>query len=334
MQPSNYLPDPKTGLHLPASDRPNLRVGIENWINVQRIENGSGKASGSWRFPNLMLNRGLDEHFKSDLLNLGDYGAASEDGTAPVVTDTSLLSEVLRSNASGGISQQITEVAAGHIKVVDTRQLASDGNYNIRKVGFSENSTPAGPVNVAEQIKDAGGNPDVVTLDATQSLRMGWEHHYYFAPIAATAGNVQVSGFPGQNPDPASRTGVYSFTRYSGYTIYTFLNALSGYLRVSGIDAAVTAGVAPIAWGTSSSLPNAPFGISAVKSYADGEYYREAKLPLDANQASHEIRGVLIRDGVVSPLYTWNFDAGQAPTKDNLGKATIKLPRISLARRP
>lgn len=323
MQLRDYLPDPKTGLHLPASDRPNLRVGIENWINVQRIENGSGKCSGRWRFPNLMLNRGLDEHFKSELQDLGDYGAASEDGTAPVVTDTSLLSEVLRSSASGGIGQQITEVANGHFKIVDTRQLASNGNYNIRKVGFSQSITPGGTVNVAETIKDDLGQPDVVTLDATQSLRMSWERHYYFAPIAATAGTVQVSSFPGQNPNPDNRTGTYQMiapgvgTSPLNWPIYYLIN------QSTGINLYVRDASGVIYVGNLSELPY------TVNNYVNGDYFREYEVTLSTAQAngehsSYEIYG----------LYTWAFDVGQAPTKDNLGKVTIKLPRITLARRP
>lgn len=343
MQPLDYLPDPKTGLHLPASDRPNLRVGIENWITVERIENASGKVSKRRRFPNLLLNRGLDEHFKSDLLDLGDYGAASEDATAPVATDTTLGTEALRDNATGGIVQTVTEVANGHIKVVTTRQLASDGNYNIRKVGFSQSGTPGGTVNVAEQIKDAGGNPDVVTLDATQSLRQSWECHYYFAPIASTAGSVQVAGFPGQSPDPATRTGDYAIEGNPAADTVRFISAvLRGLDEVSflwmGLAAMTTS--QPLGWGANAAA-NPRIRISALNTvwslYADGDYFRELDVTIPTGDLNtiHQSYGLVnMYAGNDITLYSWNFDAGQAPTKDDLGKVTVKLPRFSLARRP
>lgn len=171
---------------------PDISVGfrfrIGGIFTVELIDGATGKVKQHLEFPNLITDAGLNDImgkvFRPNLLF--QYIGVGTDSTAPVVGDTTLGSEVDRTNSNGGFSD-IAGYVTGSTDDFDGAYhfikrvrlfLEGEGNGNLTELAWFQ-AAGASTMVVRSLFKDGGGTPITVTKTSVDQLKITHELRSY-----------------------------------------------------------------------------------------------------------------------------------------------------------
>lgn len=157
-------------------------------------------AGGYWQ-DNLILNSGLDAFGAGSVLNnlvFNQYMAVGTGGAAPLVTDTTLVSELGRTNSSGGfgltadfLNNLPTELFGS--KSVTRLFLEGEVNGNLTEFGMVDQAAGGTFWNRALFLDAPGGSPTTVVKTVADQLRITYELRNY-PPLGSLLENAVTIG--------------------------------------------------------------------------------------------------------------------------------------------
>ncbi|KKN02868.1 hypothetical protein LCGC14_1113390 [marine sediment metagenome] len=165
-----------------------FRVRIGGMFTVELIDAATGKIKQHLEFPNLITDAGLNDIMgqTSTPTALFQYIGVGTDATAPNVADTTLGSEVERTNSDGGFSNTFGYVTgstddfdgAYHFVKRTRLFLEGEGNGNLTELAWFK-SAAASTMIVRSLFKDGGGSPITVTKTSNDQLKITHEFRSY-----------------------------------------------------------------------------------------------------------------------------------------------------------
>ena len=167
-----------------------LKSELEGIIKLEIIkEDGTLKQGKALNIPfkNLITNIGLDYLSSGNTIGAAcQYCKVGTGSTAPSVNDTSLASKVGSTSPAGTITNSVQTSVEPYYSQHKTVYTFSIGAVvgNLTEIGFFSDSS-GGTMWSRALIKDSGGNPTVLTLLATEQLKVTYTVIRYF-PASAT----------------------------------------------------------------------------------------------------------------------------------------------------
>ncbi|THF88459.1 hypothetical protein E7T09_04440 [Deinococcus sp. KSM4-11] len=150
-----------------------------------QLLNQDGSVAQSGHQPNMIVDRGMNIFgTNANHLNTGsgshfgdwrNYLCVGTGSTAPAVTQSALVAEVMRGSADAGISPTNTVAVAAGVATgsfTQTRILNISASYNLTEFGLSDVSTAGGLLCIRELFRDGGGNPISLSVQAGQQLQL------------------------------------------------------------------------------------------------------------------------------------------------------------------
>lgn len=283
---------------------------------------------------NLILNQTYDTLMAQYGFLLGMWAAVGTGSTPPEATQTSLVSEVARTNVdeSGGTGKwAISRVADGVADFSVTREFAEAqvGGLNLTEWGFAPAQTPTSNLMSRELFRDGSGTPVVLTLASDQRLRLIYKWRVTVGPVVAQDVSIDISGV-------GVRTGKLFLRKYVQVNVppwNTFGDYFGDVAALHGIMVANTsyasfghvlhsADIPPDYNDTASYSSDAAYKAFAYQSYVGGSRQRKTQ-PVTwlSSEANMTIR--LIGIGRSWQPMGVKLNTGQEFTKDNLYKLTI-----------
>ncbi len=184
--------------------RAGFRCSIGGIFKVELIEAATGRVKQYLEFPNLITDAGLDAIVGTvdDQNALFDFLGVGTDSTVPTVSDTTLGSEVDRTDSSEGFD---TEETVGYVTGSDDFDgpyhfkrfvrvfVEADGNGNLTELAWFRDAAGSTMV-VRSLFKDGGGTPVTVTKTSADQLKVTYEMRLY-PPIGETPEQLRTGGF-------------------------------------------------------------------------------------------------------------------------------------------
>lgn len=167
---------------------------VSGWIDVSLID-CRGRVVHRHQQHNLVLNKGLDyilANFAAD--DTTKYVAVGTGTAVPATTDTALVAETARTNATLGLGSDlaVTRLADGQWRISRTRAFDyAQANGNLTEFGGSQSSSSVDGVNTRELFRDGANNPIVVTKTSNERLAITYNIDITLSPtVQAAAANV------------------------------------------------------------------------------------------------------------------------------------------------
>lgn len=282
---------------------------------------------------NLILNQTYDSLMAQYGFLLGIWAAVGTGSTPPDATQTSLVSEVARTNVneSGGTGTwAISRVADGVVDFSVTREFteAQVGGRNLTEWGFAPAQTPTGNLMSRELFRDGSGNPVVLTLASDQRLRLIYKWRVTVGPVVAQDVSIDISGV-------GVRTGKLFLRKYvptNAFPWNTFGSYFGDVAALHGImvaDASYykghvlhSANILPDYNDTAAYSSGGAYKAFAYQSYVNGSRQRKTQpVTWSSSEANMTIRLI----GIGNDWYPMGvkLNTGQEFTKTDLYKLTI-----------
>jgi hypothetical protein len=190
---------------VPAKSEINVscRCRIGGIFKVDLIDAATGRVKQHLEFPNLITDAGMNDivgqtNFPDELLK---YIGVGTDATAPNVADTTLGSEVDRTNSTGGFGETSGYVT-GSTDDFDgaywfrsrTRLFTEgEGNGNLTELAWFRLSVGS-TMTVRSLFKDGGGSPITVTKTSNDQLKITHELRSY-PPMGTNPAGLRAGSF-------------------------------------------------------------------------------------------------------------------------------------------
>ena len=180
---------------------PDLTVKIGGYFYVDLIEAKTGRVKEHYEFPNLLTDDGMDYigSAKQGINTLFAYLGVGTDNTTPTVNDSTLGSEVSRTNSNGGFSsEEIGGYVTGSGGPLDSPYwfqrhvrlfLEGEGNGNLTELGWFRIAS-AGTMAVRSLFKDGGGSPITITKTSDDQLKVTYERRLYPPVTNSQTGSI------------------------------------------------------------------------------------------------------------------------------------------------
>jgi hypothetical protein len=162
-------------------------------LEATDVITGQKRTVADW-FPNLILNNGLNRlGVRGQQPLIASYCHVGTGNSAPIATETSLVTPLASTNTNLGSSSGYTAGPPEFVWATFTRRFAAGvAAGNLTEVGMGW-GPGAGVLFSRALITDVGGNPTTVTVLATEVLDVTYELRIY-PPTADVTGQVTISG--------------------------------------------------------------------------------------------------------------------------------------------
>lgn len=292
-------------------------VGFVGIITVEKVHARTGVVVQRETSRNIItdaglnaLGAGVNSSTDSGLVNAMWVHCAVGTGSAtPAATDTGLASELARTNSQGGIADQ--QGFAGDTSYHWFRRThvftPSQANGNLTEVGYFSLST-GGVMWSRQLIKDASGNPTVITKTSEYELRVIYEVRMTI-PTADILGTITIDG---SSHDTVLRPGLISISQ-SYWLTQNFRGNQPDDMAMSG---AYTGGL-----GTTGQLPGGTRTDASVRTgaaYTVGSFYRDLTSEWGSTAANYTIASFHVSH---HPL--WQFSINPTITKVDTKKLVL-----------
>lgn len=301
----------------------NIGVALEGRFTVELIHARTGLVKRRLEFRNLITDAGLralaanGSASNQQLGSLTSYVAVGTGTAAPSVEDTGLVSEIARTNNTGGFNDQSGAVGSGDLTEYwwrrKTRVFSEEqANGNLTEVGLF-NAASGGVLFCRQLFRDEFGNPTVITKTPEDQLRIVYEYRVY-PHMDDVVYLIDVNGV-----DTEVTTRVSNVTNVWGSTdILGFISTTSH----PGV------GSGPIS-NRAGEPGNMTFANSStIMSYVPGTFYRERQATWNPSSANITIRSIYSRYGGA------HFQSEIDPTFAKVNtQRLVLLDRITFVRR-
>lgn len=169
---------------------------IEGYFIVELVDAKTQKVKQRLEFKNLLTDVALNSLGAGtwSLGNLVQYMGVGTGSTVPAVTDTTLVSQVARTNFNQGFADvsgfgpSNTYVYYRIVRVF----IETEANGNLTEVGMFQTNV-AGTMFTRQLLKDGTGTPTVITKTSADQLRITYEYRLA-VPITDNGGTINISG--------------------------------------------------------------------------------------------------------------------------------------------
>jgi len=337
---------------------------IEGRISFQLI-NRLGKITRAGESKNLILDQGLDLVADNGLATaVFAYCAVGTGSTAPATSDTSLVSELARTNNTFD-SDTYTKTANGVYDISRYFEFAyGSANGNLTEFGMSPDSAGGSNLFSRALFVDGGGSPTTITKTSDEKLRVTYTLTVTLTPVVSTVGSFTITNVtpdpitghyllvnPGNAHLPHPDLGLFNFLasgeapgKSGGYGIYASGPVIGGYSFDGNSNLAYDDGVWAKRFTTAGDgavtfdyLPTGTPPAYVPGSYQRGSYQQSC----DTGAMLYSIAGFAMNGGNWSDSlgnvdntsgYTFVFDTGMSFTKDDLHTLAVGTPVVSWAR--
>lgn len=174
------------------------KYGIWGEFYWEIVDEKTGRIDSSGKKKkNLILNQGLDALAVRSFVDNVAYCAVSANTTAPLYTDTGLISEFSRTNTlDTSIANSSITSLVGNVYSF-TRVFKFSANLNpayYGSVGWSYSATIGNNLFSKALIEDTNGNANLIFVQASKYLRIYYTINITLSPSTSTSGNSNIVG--------------------------------------------------------------------------------------------------------------------------------------------
>jgi len=314
---------------------PVLQFKIGGEFIVELIEAKTGRVKERYQFPNLITDNGMDAigNREASLTNLFAYLGVGTDNTTPAVTDSTLGSEVDRTNSNGGFSsEEFNGYVTGSGGPLDAPYwfvqkvrvfTEGEANGNLTELGWFRLSV-GGTMIVRSLFKDGGGSPVTVVKTSDDQLKVTYRWRMY-PPLDPTTGSFILTKTATTHSFTASALNINDFDTW-GATAGMTDNILGVYTSRAAVSASgivsVTGSLADFDPGSSVEIADT----NTIQSYGAGNFYLDMESTFDAATAAYGpggIPGFVLSTGGNAARYQWQVFVTESIAKTNLDELKI-----------
>lgn len=299
---------------------PNIHGALSGRVSWELYDPETDQVVQSGSQSNLILNQGLDlfgtSSSNSSFSVFRDYFCVGEGTSAPAITQTTLDTERVRSNSTGGFTDS-TSIAydAGTKKYTGTFSInrvivfTAGQNFVLTEFGFAAGAS--GNLAIRELFRDAGGAPTTITDTANKQLRMTHTLTITLTGDWSQAASVNITGvgvvtgigsFFSSGSSPNLFSSVWGPTSTPNLVLVTAITSLPPHGGGTGI------------YFTGSSTNNAMTNAT----YVAGSYSRKKSRVLPTSTGNGNVLGVIILNSggttFASECYALRLDASFTKT--------------------
>lgn len=176
-------------------------VGMQGWFTVRAKDAQTGRVIREFSFPNLITNYGMNFFGAPPVANRGvylhfGYIALGSGNTAPAFTDTTLATELGRSN-TGATGDATESYVAGPPEYGQIRWIKTFGsavaNGTIREIGVFD-AAAAGNMLCRALLLDANGNPTEFVKTSGMTIDVIYDFRWYVPQADVDYAAVNIGG--------------------------------------------------------------------------------------------------------------------------------------------
>jgi hypothetical protein len=296
-----------------------IRAGpsIEGWWTLELIHKESGLIAERRHFRNLITDAGMDAMASVSIPTSLTNFAVGTGSTAPAVEDSTLETELARTNSNGGFSD-VNGIFTGNAYHFFRRTrvfTTSQANGNLTEVGALD-AAAAGTLFSRQLIQDAEGAPTTLVKTSDFELRVVYEvrvypdldDRVYSATIDGSPQNVTTRPI---DIDSINWRGGGSFT---------------GILGRCGFSVSLGGTAYSGAIGPATGVPTGSLGFSTVRTpaaYSPGAFEQDVEVEWGAAVGNGEVLSFQFAQGD----FAYQHQLTGAVTKDNTQRMTIELTK-------
>jgi hypothetical protein len=305
-------------------------VGLEGWFTVELIDAKTKRVKRKLRFKNTITDAGMNGIGNGTSIGtLLTSLAVGTGSTAPAVGQTSLVSEIDRTNSTGGTSD-VYNSGSGFAYWYGQRVrlfVEAEANGNLTELGFFSSTTDlSGTMFNRQLFKDDLGNAVTITKTSGEQLKVTFEWRVYMDQSA----NAQTISISGVSTDLSHRA--YDVDSSSAWGS-TFLQNFGVFTGGNSVGYAWESQTMPSTTALQTGSPVLASS-STVQAYTNGNFYRDIEYKWEPAVANFTLGIGTITTGVIgSSSANLSFITTFNPrvAKDNTKRFTI-INRYSWAR--
>lgn len=324
-------------------------VGVGGWLRWQLIDR-AGRVTRQGEQHNLVLDTYLNAIASSSTPLMRQQSAASlvshnfayaavgTGSVEPDPSDTSLGSEVARSNTNAPIAETWTRTSNGVYENVIVKEFDfADGNGNLTEWGMAPAAT--GDVYIRELFRDEVGDPTVITKTSSEKLWLTYTFTLTLSPVTPTAASFDITGIGTINGEYAYIGGAATNANDAQATSFiaagTFATVANA--NYSGIAVIETQTSWAYATGYTRNTTVAIADDPAVPAYTAGDFHRQVNPKWSTARGNYsDVTGFSIaarRASIAGVGIYFLIDSADRFTKANTHELTInRMPRVDWQR--